>query len=230
MTPAEVAALLAEDPRLIVPVGTCEPHGPHLPVGAPTIIVERLADDLSADFGVLRAPTIPLGVSRGTHVAQPGDCSVQRKTLHRLLNDLLAGWESAGISECILLSANDHIHHQEALLTVITQGARVRVADIWSVPIADLLTVDHCALAGGEAETSLLLHLAPALVRPDLAADYPLDPEQMRRYRSGRLRVPGENVALGCPRAASAPTGRALYERLRETIGRRIFLSPPRDA
>ena len=230
MNPAEVAALLAEDPRLIVPVGSCEPHGPHLPVGAPTLIVERLADDLSADFGVLRAPAIEFGVSRGAPAPEPGDCSVQRKTLHRLLNDLLAGWETAGISEFILLSANDHIHHQEALLTVVTRTARVRVADIWSVPIADLLSADTTGLPGGEAETSLLLHLAPGLVRVDLAADHPLDAEQVRRYRAGRLRVTEGNGAFGSPRAASAPTGRAVYERLRAAIGKRIFLSLPRDA
>src|SRR5439155_23343485 len=53
MRPAQIAAALSRDQRLIVPVGTCEQHGPHLPLGADTIIVERLADDLSAEFGVL---------------------------------------------------------------------------------------------------------------------------------------------------------------------------------
>jgi len=52
----------------------------------------------------------------------------------------------------------------------------------------------------------------------------------VRRYRAGRLRVAEGNNALGSPRAASAPTGRAVYGRLREAIGKRIFLSPPRDA
>src|SRR5690242_20718982 len=36
MRPADVAALVERDPRLIVPVGTCEQHGPHLPIGADT--------------------------------------------------------------------------------------------------------------------------------------------------------------------------------------------------
>ena len=58
MIPSEVVAARATDPRLIIPVGTCEQHGPHLPLGCDTIIVDRLADDLSAEFGVLRAPTV----------------------------------------------------------------------------------------------------------------------------------------------------------------------------
>src|SRR5690242_6978321 len=48
LRPSEVAAIALRDPRLIVPVGTCEQHGPHLPFGCDTIIVEHLADDLSA--------------------------------------------------------------------------------------------------------------------------------------------------------------------------------------
>src|SRR5439155_382494 len=56
----EVRFILERDSRLLVPVGTCEQHGPHLPLGCDTIIVERLADDLSAAFDILRAPTVAL--------------------------------------------------------------------------------------------------------------------------------------------------------------------------
>ena len=49
MTPGAVRERLQERPDLVVPVGTTEQHGPHLPLGCDTIIVERLADDLSAD-------------------------------------------------------------------------------------------------------------------------------------------------------------------------------------
>lgn len=77
---------LERDGRLIVPVGTTEQHGPHLPLGCDTIIVERLADDLSAEFQVLRAPTIEYGVNAPTGTAFPGAASVRRKTLHRTVD------------------------------------------------------------------------------------------------------------------------------------------------
>src|SRR5687768_11991652 len=64
MIPSDVLAARAADPRLIIPVGTCEQHGPHLPLGCDTIIVERLADDLSAEFAVLRAPTVEFEIGR----------------------------------------------------------------------------------------------------------------------------------------------------------------------
>lgn len=226
MSPSGAAALMGEDPRLIVPVGSCESRGPHLPLGGPTMIVERLADDLSAAYGVLRAPVVEYGVLRAHARPAPGDSSVHRKTLHCFLNDLLAAWETAGFREFILLSANDHILHQEALVTVVTAGARVRVAELWTIPIGDLLTTDPGPLPGGEAETSILLHLVPALVRADLAQDRPVTLAEYRRYRAGRLRVPdGSAGALGCPRCATGPTGRALYERLRQKIGQRLFLT-----
>ena len=52
MTPGSVRERLLARPTLIVPVGTTEQHGPHLPLGCDTIIVEHLADDLSASHGV----------------------------------------------------------------------------------------------------------------------------------------------------------------------------------
>src|SRR5207244_13131294 len=58
LAPDEVRFILERDARLLVPVGTCEQHGPHLPLGCDSIIVERLADDLSAEFEIRRAPTL----------------------------------------------------------------------------------------------------------------------------------------------------------------------------
>src|SRR6266540_4096051 len=52
LVPDEVRFILERDARLLVPVGTCEQHGPHLPLGCDTIIVERLADDLSGAFEI----------------------------------------------------------------------------------------------------------------------------------------------------------------------------------
>src|SRR2546423_15014565 len=104
MRPDDIASALKVDTRLIVPIGTCEQHGPHMPLGADTIIVERLADDLSSEFGVLRAPTLEYGVNIVTERGFAGNASLRRKTLHRALNDLLDTWESTGVTEVIRLT------------------------------------------------------------------------------------------------------------------------------
>ncbi|MFL5575857.1 MAG: creatininase family protein [Gemmatimonadaceae bacterium] len=227
LVPAEVAATLASDPRLVVPVGTCEQHGPHLPLGCDTIIVERLADDLSAEFGVLRAPTVEYGVNVDTEREFVGNGSVRKKTLHRMLNDLLASWEATGVREFILLTAHGHDPHQEALATVTTTEARVRVVDIFTVRLDDLLEGQTEPMHGDEVDTSIMLHLAPELVRMDLAQDYMMSREALRRYRRGWLRVPkGSPGSIGRPSLASAEKGRLLYERIRSRVRERIFVAP----
>jgi creatinine amidohydrolase len=231
MLPAQIAAIVAEDPRLIVPVGTCDQHGPHLPIGCATIIAERLADDLSAEYAVLRAPTVEYGVNVDTERGFAGNASMRKKTLHRMLNDLLASWEATGFREFILLTAHGHDPHQEALATVVTSVARVRVVDVFAVHVADLLTGQSEHMHGDEADTSIMLYLAPELVRMDLAQDYMMSREGLRRYRRGWLRVPkGSAGSIGRPSLASADTGKALYERIRSRISERIFLAPAAEA
>ena len=230
MRPAEIAATLAGDGRLIVPVGTCEQHGKHLPLGADTIIVEHLADDLSAEFGVLRAPTLEYGVNADTEKGFAGNASVRKKTLHRMLNDLLDTWEATGVTEFILLTAHEHDPHQEALSTVITTRARVRVVDIFTVDIHALLEGQVEPMHGDEVDTSLMLFLAPHLVQMDLAEDYMMSREELRRYRRGWLRIPaGSTGSIGRPTLATAAKGAAIYAHIREKVRTRVFVAPGPD-
>src|SRR5438128_7508700 len=131
LVPDEVRFILERDARLLVPVGTCEQHGPHLPLGCDTIIVERLADDLSGALEILRAPTIEYGVNTATKRPSPGNASVRRKTLHRWMNDLLGSWEEAGVESFIILTAHGHDPHQEALSTLRTHQARIFTVDVF---------------------------------------------------------------------------------------------------
>ena len=72
-----------------------------------------------------------------------------------------------------------------------------------------------------------MLHLAPHLVRMELAEDYMMSREALRRYRRGWLRVPrGSPGSIGRPTLATAAKGKALYERIRARISDRIFLAP----
>ncbi len=230
MLPDQIEAVLAHDSRLILPVGSLEQHGPHLPAGCDTIIAERLADDLSATFGVLRAPTVEYGVNVASERGLPGDAGVRRKTLHRLLNDLVDSWEHVGVTEFILLTAHGHDPHQEALATVVANAARVRVVDLLAVPMSDLLEGQNEPMHGDEVDTSLMLYLAPHLVRQDLAQDYMLSREQLRRYRRGWLKVPEDSAgSIGRPSLASATKGEAIYHRIRERVAARIFIAPAPD-
>ena len=232
LTPAAVGAVLRADPRLLVPVGALDAHGPHLPLGTDTLIVDRLADDLSAASGVLRAPTVEYGVNAPAAAAAPGAATLRKKTLHRLLNDLLDAWEGGGVDEFVLLTAHRQDPHQEALATVVTTRARVRVVDVLGVDVGDLLDGQEEAMHGDEVDTSLVLHLAPALVRPREARDNMVPRETLRRFRAGRrarasARADATPVTFGRPSLASAAKGARIYARLLERIATRVLGVPP---
>ena len=197
MNPREVAATLSRDPRLILPIGTVEKTHPELPMGASTIVVECVADALSGEFGVLRAPTVEYGVNTTSEPEYPASVTLRKKTLHRMLNDLLTTWECHGVNEFILLTAHGYDPHLEAISTVGTVHARVRVVDLFAVNLSDLVGVRRSEDDRGSIYASLLMYLAPSLVNT-------------------------ANVEQG----VSAEQGRALYERIRARISERIFLAP----
>jgi creatinine amidohydrolase len=214
LVPGDLRRALDADPRLIVPVGTCEHHGPHLPLGCDTLLVERLADDLSAEFGILVAPTIEYGVNVATNEPLPGNASVRRKTLRRWVNDLLLDWEREGVREFLILTAHGHAPHQEALGTVVTEHARVRVIDVLAIEFGELVEHPEGPIHGGEVDTSLALFVAPHLVRMDEARDFILPDSAVKRYRRGStMRLPSISPgSVGEPTRASAEKGRRIFE------------------
>lgn len=222
----DVAAHLAQDPRMLMPVGALEQHGPHLPLGSNVLIARKICLDLSHEFGVLRAPTFGFGVNVKTARAYSGTASLGRKTLHRGLNELLDAWEAHGVQEFILITAHRHDPHLEALATLVTASARVRVVDVWDVPIHDLLDGQEQAEHAGEAETSVMLHLYPELVRLDRARDFQLDPAELRRYMRGGMPKPppGGTGSVGRPSLARADKGQHIYDRIIDAIRRAVFL------
>jgi creatinine amidohydrolase len=224
----DVAAHIARDPRMIVPVGALEQHGPHLPLGANVLIARRVAVDLSVEFNVLRAPTIYYGVNVKAAQNYAGTATLRQKTLHRSMNELLAAWEQHGITEFILITAHRHEPHLDALATLITRTARVRVISVWDVDVSDLLETQPGTLHAGEAETSLMLFLYPETVRMDRARDFELSESQYKRYLKGQMVVPpaGGAGVVGHPTAATAAKGESIYKRMLHVIGDAVFVYP----
>lgn len=197
MTPAEARERLRATGRLLIPSGTLELRGDHLPLGSDTIILDRLADDLSSRTGIPRTPTIEFGVHASRDEAGPGTAALSRKTLHRVMNELIAGWEEdGGVGEFIVLTAQAVEAHQEALSTIRSRAV-VRVVDIFGFDFSGLLEHPAGPLHGGELDTSLVLHL-----RPDLL------PNRTNLTRTG----------------ASAEKGKRLYEHILQQIAQRWLL------
>lgn len=218
---SEAAARFRKDPRLLVPVGSCVQHGPHLPLGTDTIIAERLAEDVARRTGLLLAPTVAYGVSARRDREYAGTASLDRKTLHRVLNEIIESWEGHGLEEVVLITANGYARNIQALSMVMTETARVRSIDLYAVDLGGFLEDGAERDHGGELETSLLLHLAPELVRRDAVTD--AAPDRPRGTERGEpVPAPGSPGVVGRPTLASAEKGRRIYAHLLATIADRL--------
>jgi creatinine amidohydrolase len=225
LLPADIARLMRDKPQLIIPVGTTEQHGPHLPLGCDTTIVERLSDDLSREFGVLRAPTLEYGVNAATMKPFPGAASISGKTLHRVMNDLIGSWEAGGFEQFVIITAHSQEPHQEALCTIHTRHATVRTVDIFGVPLAGLSADADIPCHGGELDTSLLLYVDADLVDLERAIDYSPSNDVIRRYNRGSSAAIPKDCpgSLGHPGLAATEKGERLYHYIYERIATRVF-------
>ncbi|MDR0787937.1 MAG: creatininase family protein [Gemmatimonadota bacterium] len=223
LTTNEVTDHLARDSRLIVPIGACDQYGPHLPIGASTLVAEAFARNLSGECGVLRAPAMPFGVNLPSEQLRAGASSLRGKTLHGLLNDLLASWEDDGFTEFILLTVHDYDSHVEAIATTTGTGARVRVIETLNLDLSGFLDRKHPIEHGGEALTSLMLYLYPERVRMDEARDYFPGGKAISTLR--RLNVlPAESPgSIGWPTLATREKGEALFAHICGRIRTRVF-------
>jgi len=193
---------------VLVPLGSLEQHGPHLPLDTDTRIAVAVARGAAASRGgVAAAPPVAFG-SSGEHAAFAGTLSIGTSALCSLLVEL----------------GRDATRDWKAMLLVNGHGGNV---DAVSAAVDCLrgegrpCAAFHVAPGSGDAhaglsETALLLHLAPEVVRLDLAEAGERSPvsELMDRLRSDGVRSVSANGVLGDPRAATAREGRRLFEEL----------------
>lgn len=223
LTWPEAAAWFRRDPRLLLPVGTCLQHGLHLPLGADTIVVERLAEAVSEQTGILVAPTLAYGVTSDLEQAYAGTAALERKTLHRVLNELVSSWERQGLEEIVLMTSHGYGPHIQAMASVMADVARVRAVDIHAIDFSAFLRGGGLAAEhAGELDTAILLHMAPDLVRKDRVADgEPVDGARAK-VRDEPVPLPGSAGVVGRPSLATAENGRRICEYLVDYVSRRL--------
>lgn len=225
---AEVEHHLQHDRRLLVPVGACDQYGPHLPIGSGTLVAEAISAALARDFAILQAPTLHYGVNLPAERAFPGTSGLHEKTLHRLLNDLLASWEDHGFTEFILLTAHNYDPHVEALASVSGTRARVRAIEVLGIDFSEHLEGRGGPQHGGEVLTSLMLYLHPDKVNLALAEDFPRPGDAAGPKRLSKLPVDAPG-SVGEPTLATAEKGRLIFEHIVQKIRAKVFISPPEE-
>jgi len=220
---------------LVVPVGSVEQHGRHLPVATDTLLADavatRAADRVADDLPTLVAPPVWTGYSPH-HRSLGGTLTTEADRLVELLEDVADSAAVLGFDA--VLFVNGHGGNGPVVdVAVSTVGDAHPELEVTGVtyfelaePFADEIRDSETGgmAHGGEFETSLVLHLRPELVREDeLDGTYLDEPYD----RGGRDLLAGgpvtsytpfeeysESGAIGDPGLASAEKGEELYDRI----------------
>jgi creatinine amidohydrolase len=239
----------ARDGYAIVPVGAVEPHGPHLPLAADTMISEYFAERLAKTLGGWVTPSIGYGVATPPQRLGgdfPGVISISGATFMSLVTDVLSCLARYGVRRYVVVnSAIDNVsflNESARLLCDRVPGARIVIVNWWDVvgegfrnELAAETGVDrredhHAAMV----ESSLVMHIAPAAVQADRLLDGADDDpgrrggRQARRIRYHVFPLPPDAMTASgvvyTAAAASAEIGERVARRVEEKLATAVAL------
>ncbi|MEZ5834001.1 MAG: creatininase family protein [Dongiaceae bacterium] len=224
LTWPEVAEAIAADRPVIIPIGAAsKEHGHHLPMKTDWLLARALAEGIAARLPVLIAPIVPFGYYP-VFQTYPGSQHLSADTFVRLLTELLDRFLDQGARRIAILNTGVSTEGPIGLATrnvLERRGVRIGVADIRRLGRgANHLLEQKTGSHADERETSIMLAIAPELVRMERARqDYGKDsvpgvfatPTTMQSTdaSAGDYSATG---AFGDPTLASAEKGRAFLD------------------
>ncbi len=215
----EFEAWRAEHRTVIVPVGSVEEHGPHLPLGTDTFHALEVARRVAEARPVLVAPPLYYGLCRSTR-EHPGTLSISGNTLRALVTELGREFYRQGLRNLVIMSGHAGGTHMAALVeageTLLGELPEAQVAVINLLDLLrDVVTARPELVKtrgdshAGEVETALMLAAYPHLVQGTAPAEWPTFPKYVlardkRRYWPGGV--------WGDPAPATAAQGETILQ------------------
>ena len=192
---------------LLLPIGSCEQHGPHLPLDTDTQIAQYLCVRAARhDNRVLIAPSLTISAS-GEHAGFPGTLSIGTEALTQVLVEIVrsADWCNG------VVFVNGHGGNADAVAaaTRILANEQRNVAAWWP-------RIEHGDAHAGSSETSMMLVINPEQVnmaKAETGSTKPIS-EISAQLRSGGVRAVSINGVLGDPTTATSQHGHNLLSQL----------------
>ncbi len=226
MTMDEFAAGLERSRTVLIPFGSTEQHGSHLPLNTDTLEAWEVGRKLAQRRPIFIAPAVPYGVCRST-AEHPGTISITTGTLRGLAIDLVSSLYRQGLRRFILLTGHAGGTHTSTLIDageeLLQRFADIRVAVLTEYMLAAregkgmIETPDDSH--AGEIETSRIMHSHPHLVKGEGVREYPSFPVGIL-VRDKRACWPGG--VWGDPTKATAEKGARLEEAVVAALDRLV--------
>ena len=201
----------------ILPVGATEQHGPHLGTGMDSALAERLCVAVAARTRVPMLPLLPYGCSLGHSRRWPGTLALSPQTLIAVVTEIGDWLHASGFRRFFIV--NTHVTNAAPLRCAL-EILRSRYDDLLvavvntatlSPRVARAFTADAADWHANAAETSLMLALAPPLVRPARIAGAD-DPDRTAGLVFAHpVNRTSRNGVTGRPSLARAAAGRRLF-------------------
>jgi creatinine amidohydrolase len=186
ITMDDFASGLEKTRTVIIPFGSTEEHGPHLPLGADTIHVYEVCKEAAKQISVFVAPPLFYGVCRSTR-NHPGTVGIRPSTLRAITADLVSDLYRQGLRHFLIISGHASGLHISCLIEVgeelLQSYPDIRLAvlsllDLGMPAWQEVITTKDDSHAG-EVETSIMLHLRPHLVGEARPRERPHFPEHL---------------------------------------------------
>jgi creatinine amidohydrolase len=215
---------LKKTKTVILPLGSIEQHGPHLPMHTDIFHACEIARRASGMVPVFVAPPVNFGVCRST-ADFPGTIGIRSGTLMSLVIDIVESLYRHGMRQFILYSGHAGANHMAALLDAAdelmpayedTDFAVINDLDLCDSELFKLLEAGNDSHAG-EFETSLIMALAPSLVGKLPPADRPLFP---RPHLVRDTRLYWKSGVWGDPTKASMEKGEQMVAILSQNLAK----------